>query len=79
MAALKDLSACECPVCFSFLTGERAPMSLPCGHTVCQLCIAALKVGGHGGTSTLSCPMCRKVVQEKSISLNVTLKNLIGE
>ena len=86
MSGHNGLSACECPICFSLLNGERVPMSLPCGHTVCQLCINDLLVtvrgnrkGGEGDESNVfPCPLCRKLIHRDSISLNVTLKDLIG-
>lgn len=79
--AVRELSACECPVCFCLLTGQKAPMSLPCGHTLCKVCISQLteKMKGVAAVSNgFPCPMCRKFIQEESVSLNVTLRDLIG-
>ena len=76
-SASAELSACECPVCFSLLIGDRSPMSLPCGHTLCRLCLAQL-TSKQGEGPTFPCPMCRKGVQPQSVFCNVTLKNLIG-
>ena len=75
-----ELSACECPVCFCTLVGDRSPMSLSCGHTLCRLCLSALadKVQRDTKETTFPCPICRKLIQLQSVSCNVTLKNLIG-
>ena len=75
-AADKELSACECPVCFSLLVGARIPMSLSCGHTLCKVCIAELGVGGR--QASFPCPICRKSINVGSVTVNVTLRNLIG-
>ncbi len=74
----KELSACECPVCFHLLTGERSPLSLPCGHTLCKVCVEQLTAQG-AAVDTFPCPLCRKLIKTESISLNLTLKNLIGK
>lgn len=75
VAAGDELSACECPVCFSLLIGDRSPMSLPCGHTLCMLCLNEL---AEQHRDNMACPMCRKLIQPHSVHCNVTLKNLIG-
>ena len=79
MSSSRELSACECPVCFYFLTGERSPQSLPCGHTLCKVCTGQLTAAEGRGVGMFHCPLCRKVIKTESVSLNVTLKNLIGE
>lgn len=72
-----ELSACECPVCFFLLEDDRVPMSLPCGHTLCRVCLSSIleKNAGHN----FRCPLCRKDVQTSAVSTNITLKNLIGK
>ena len=74
----RELSACECPICFSYLVGNKTPMFLPCGHTLCSVCVAKMKEKRKEGHQSFPCPICRKLIREDSVSLNVTLKNLIG-
>ena len=76
-----ELSACECPVCFFLLENERVPMSLPCGHTLCQVCLDAIvtKTLKENADESLSCPLCRKITRREMVSKNITLKNLIGK
>ncbi|XP_050717822.1 uncharacterized protein LOC126999340 [Eriocheir sinensis] len=48
-------SPAECPVCMTGYDGTvQRPRTLPCGHTVCTLCIDQLKVQGR-----VACPECR--------------------
>lgn len=44
-----------CPICEEFFCseGERAPRALPCGHSLCSACLAAV-LPRHG-----CCPLCR--------------------
>jgi len=76
-----ELSACECPVCFLLLENERVPMSLPCGHTLCQVCLDAIvnEENRKNANTTFSCPLCRKMTSREIVSKNITLKNLIGK
>ncbi|XP_050715128.1 uncharacterized protein LOC126997929 isoform X1 [Eriocheir sinensis] len=47
-------SPAECPVCLTGYDGTvQRPRNLPCGHTVCTLCIDQLKVQGR-----VACPEC---------------------
>lgn len=34
---------CQCPLCFEVYETARKPKVLPCGHTLCELCIAELR------------------------------------
>ena len=86
--ALEGLSACECPVCFHTLSEEsNAPMSMPCGHTLCSVCInqlvskatATSSQLGARRTPTFQCPLCREWVNKDAVHLNVTLRDLLGE
>ncbi|XP_050740037.1 uncharacterized protein LOC127010201 [Eriocheir sinensis] len=48
-------SPAECPVCMTGYDGTvQWPRTLPCGHTVCTLCVDQLKVQGR-----VACPECR--------------------
>ena len=75
---MEGLSACECPVCFNLLGTGRPPMSMPCGHTLCHLCVEQLSSGGGKG-APFRCPLCREWVNWEAVILNVTLRDLIGE
>ena len=47
----------NCPNCFeNYATaGDRAPILLPCDHTLCRMCTKKLS-----GCYTIGCPVCRK-------------------
>lgn len=34
---------CQCPLCFEAYETERKPKMLPCGHTICELCVGELR------------------------------------
>lgn len=76
-------SASECPVCFVQLSSERVPMSMPCGHTLCKCCIDQLGGESKGGPpdrkSSFPCPLCRQWVSIDSVTVNVTLRDLLEE
>ena len=84
---MDGLSACECPICFQVLSESRAPMSMPCGHTLCRDCVdllvsKATNVSSRHGNKpspTFQCPLCREWVNQHSVTLNVTLRDLIGQ
>ena len=86
--ALEGLSACECPVCFNILSEQtNAPMSMPCGHTLCSTCIDRLVSKATSTASqlgvrrvpTFQCPLCREWVNSEAVHLNITLRDLLGE
>ncbi|KAM6350422.1 E3 ubiquitin-protein ligase NHLRC1 [Podargus strigoides] len=54
-----ELSLLECRVCFERYGpgGQRRPRNLPCGHVLCQGCLAAL---GGAERRRLECPFCRR-------------------
>ena len=54
-----EMSLHECPICTESFTSNRKAKVLPCGHTLCSLCIPALKTTSH------SCPICRAAVPEQ--------------
>ena len=47
-------AASECPACFQELGENRKPYSLPCGHTLCQLCVHSLV---RISSTQFSCPL----------------------
>ncbi|NXL64503.1 NHLC1 ligase, partial [Chordeiles acutipennis] len=61
MAAEDEAELCllECRVCFERYGsgGQRRPRNLPCGHVLCQGCVAAL---GGAERRRLECPFCRR-------------------
>ena len=66
--------ALECPVCIHVFTKPRL---IPCGHTVCEVCLEKLVVG-----SSVTCPIDRSIhgVPEEGISgfmLNFSLISLV--
>lgn len=57
-------SPLDCLVCFErFTRGERRPMSLQCGHSMCRLCISQL--------SEPDCPLCRQAFATSVINHTV--------
>ncbi|CAI8048431.1 Probable serine/threonine-protein kinase SIS8 [Geodia barretti] len=85
---MEGLSACECPVCFLLLNHTtHEPMSMPCGHTLCKVCVDQLAGrasstatrGGQTQRPTFQCPICRVWVNGDAVSLNVTLRDLLSE
>ncbi|XP_050739177.1 tripartite motif-containing protein 65-like [Eriocheir sinensis] len=67
----------ECPVCMTGYDGTvQRPRTLPCGHTVCTLCIEELKVQGR-----VACPECRvrhAVPEGVQFPVNYSVEALIG-
>ena len=47
----------KCVLCYHVLLD---PVSLSCGHTFCQVCLARMKMTLSFPTSNSECPMCRK-------------------
>ena len=65
---------CECMICYELLLD---PVSLHCGHTFCQLCVAKLCYNNNNGVyATLQCPVCKKPCPTVS-SVNIQLRNII--
>lgn len=49
----------ECPICFiEFSSDNRVPKLIPCGHTICALCVELL-IDPKRKTQ-LTCPTCNK-------------------
>ena len=60
-----------CSVCSDILIN---PVSLHCGHTFCQLCLARVwRSNGKSGPSQLSCPVCR-LPWRNFPGINITLR-----
>ena len=59
-----DAEPPECPVCLSpFDAASVVPRVLPCGHSLCGSCIAALPpASAAAGASSLRCPLCSQCV-----------------
>ena len=76
-----ELSACECPVCYVVFADGRDPMSLPCGHTLCQVCLNAIvdKNRRTDRADVFNCPLCRRIVYREMVSMNIMLRNLISK
>lgn len=63
----------ECSVCLEpYDDTARRPKSLPCGHTVCQLCV-------QDPNFKKKCPVDRKVSKIALLSKNVELWYIIAE
>ena len=45
----------ECPICFNPYSELCKPMNIPCGHTLCMLCLQRLQK-----KNTITCPLCNK-------------------
>lgn len=56
LTGLEMVTPMDCPVCLSqYNDSERRPMSLRCGHTLCNECISCLT-----GAGQRRCPTCRE-------------------
>lgn len=70
-------------MCFIQLSDQRVPMSMPCGHTLCKCCIdllgSAATPTGTDRKPSFPCPLCRQWVAVDSVTVNVTLRDLLEE
>ena len=57
----------ECPVCYGAL---RDPLSTPCGHSFCSVCVRDYL------TYKQQCPSCLKELHEKTLFSNKPLKTM---
>ena len=56
-----DASSLECPICCLLMTPPgRNPMTLNCGHTICETCLYAL--------NKLECPLCKTQITSQAKS-----------
>uniref|UniRef100_A0A8C3P8G5 Zinc finger protein RFP-like n=1 Tax=Chrysemys picta bellii TaxID=8478 RepID=A0A8C3P8G5_CHRPI len=60
-----------CPVCLEYFT---EPVSLECGHNFCRSCIGQC---WEGSNTDVSCPQCRKTVQQGNLRPNRQLANRV--
>jgi hypothetical protein len=67
-----DINQYTCPICLNLL--ER-PVQIECKHTFCSSCLDELLENNPKGQ--LKCPMCRKVNNKISYSVNKTVENYI--
>uniref|UniRef100_UPI00358FCB43 E3 ubiquitin/ISG15 ligase TRIM25-like isoform X2 n=1 Tax=Myxine glutinosa TaxID=7769 RepID=UPI00358FCB43 len=69
-----SLAELACPVCFELY---KEPITLPCGHSFCCVCIKKCWESREKGTGYL-CPNCREVFTQKpKLKKNVTVANLV--
>lgn len=62
-----------CSICLEVFNN---PVSIPCGHSFCQVCISTYWDGG-GGTGVFQCPLCKESFQERpELHINRTLKEI---
>ncbi|KAK3923036.1 Roquin-2 [Frankliniella fusca] len=64
----------DCDICFEqYDTGVHTPKLVPCGHTVCQLCLQR--------SEKYECPLCRSVfgVHPGHLPTNYTLLRILEE
>lgn len=72
MTRLQSFDSFECPICFE--ADPNPTIIIPCGHTVCGLCVQKLidpaRPGRENGdeTSAPKCPHCRGELQAKLIT-----------
>ncbi|KAK3135528.1 hypothetical protein QOZ80_5BG0420010 [Eleusine coracana subsp. coracana] len=58
-----DADPPECPVCLCpFDAASAVPRVLPCGHSLCGVCIAALPPASASAAASLRCPLCSQCV-----------------
>ena len=51
----------KCPVCLALYFEDKEPITIPCGHTLCKLCIAEIvRIKVH-----FKCPECNKIYSEQ--------------
>ncbi|GBG70979.1 hypothetical protein CBR_g8279 [Chara braunii] len=74
----------ECPVCGDIYSDEEnTPRMLPCGHTICQICVTKLPIqfSPSSGGRFIKCPECRSRVLWRgmqSLPKNYALIRLLG-
>ncbi|TVU19442.1 hypothetical protein EJB05_35592, partial [Eragrostis curvula] len=62
-ALAADAEPPECPVCLCpFDAASAVPRVLPCGHSLCGPCIAALPPASAAAAASIRCPLCSQCV-----------------
>ena len=59
----------ECPICWRSFSNNVSPMTLICGHSLCEDCSADLR----------NCPLCRRKLQSGTRATNYSLVSLIDK
>lgn len=70
------ISDLECCVCFDMMND---PYIAPCGHSCCRLCFKEWKSSLQRRGYRFVCPLCRNLVDEKTLYPNITLRNIIEQ
>jgi len=65
---LKQAEACECPICFDVV--ENPIIFFPCGHNLCEDCLAKLVDGSLQGAEgeAVKCPHCRAKIDTNKVT-----------
>uniref|UniRef100_A0A3B4ADQ0 RING-type domain-containing protein n=1 Tax=Periophthalmus magnuspinnatus TaxID=409849 RepID=A0A3B4ADQ0_9GOBI len=73
-SAMKPGSGLEflCPICLEVFTD---PVTTPCGHSFCQVCITQ-----HWNSRKYNCPLCKKNFNSRpELKVNVVLAGMVSE
>nr|XP_046255839.1 nuclear factor 7, ovary [Scatophagus argus] len=67
-----------CSICLEVFNN---PVSTPCGHSFCQVCISSYwdggRQGGGGGAKIYQCPLCKESFRKRpELHINRTLKEI---
>ena len=57
----------ECPICWRSFSSLLTPMTLVCGHSLCEECSEDLK----------KCPLCRRKITAQARSTNYSMVSLL--
>ncbi|XP_072497640.1 uncharacterized protein [Notamacropus eugenii] len=69
------LEELKCSICVEYL---KDPVSIPCGHSFCKVCITKLcDCHKTHVQDSVSCPICKKPFQKENISPNWVLAQLV--
>lgn len=69
-----------CPICYELMAGSEKGrngpvLCVPCGHTLCEACAAALQRGAQPGARP-ACPVCRAPIASQAP--NVSLRSIVS-
>ncbi|KAF0037975.1 hypothetical protein F2P81_010849 [Scophthalmus maximus] len=63
-----------CSICLEVFNN---PVSTPCGHSFCQVCISSYWEGRGGGDKLYQCPLCKESYRKRpELHINRTLKEI---